>query len=194
MNTLLSFCSAFLFLLVSILPAQASNSGFAVVLIDMQIGFYERGGVTDTPGLKALVAKDQELLRWAVEQDIPVMVFEYEDFGPTDPKLMKILEGHEHVVIEKDADGAFETYQKSREQALAQLKAWNVDTLIFAGINGDACVLQTALGALQAGFEGMSSSDIVGNLNQNPPIHPNSTWFFENKKFVVFRDLEDIIR
>lgn len=171
--------------------AKADNSGLAVVLVDMQIGFYERGGTTDTQELKDLVAKDKELLEWAVENDVPVLVLEYQGFKNTDPKLMSVIENYTHAVIEKNRDGGFDG--QSEDAVINQLKEWGVDTLIVAGINGCCCVKQTALGAIRNGLDVMTSSDIVGNINQNPPLYPNQSWFFKNNKFVVYDDLDQLI-
>src|SRR5690606_17521067 len=76
--------------------AFADNKGFAVILVDMQEGFYDRGGVRGTNGLQTLVNKQIELLNWAVREDVPVIVFEYESFGATDSQLMDALKGHKY--------------------------------------------------------------------------------------------------
>lgn len=190
----MNFSAKFLLLLLIIISfgVKANNNGFAVILVDMQEGFYKRGGVTGTQGLNDLVQKDKELLEWATNNDIPVLVLEYEDYGQTDPKLMSVLEGYTYSVIEKNRDGGF--YGKSKNAVIKQLNDWKVDSIIIAGINGAYCVKSTAIGAIQNGFDVMTSSDIVGNINQNPPLYPNATWFFGNNKFVVFESLDQIIK
>lgn len=174
-------------------PAHAQfNSGFATVLIDMQQGFYERGGTTNSEGLKNLVFNQQRLLKWSVQNNIPVLVFEYVGFGKTDPKLMKILTNHKYKVIQKNTDGGF--YSISKDETLATLKKWNVDALIVAGINGPYCVKSTIEGALENGYDVMTTAWVIGNINYNPPTFPNGSWYFKNAKFTVFPTLESIIR
>jgi nicotinamidase-related amidase len=190
-NAILGLVALGLSLLSAPVYAELNNSGFAVVLIDMQKGFFERGHATDTPELKNLIDHQVVLLEWAVTHEIPVLIFEYDTFGDTDPRLMAPLSHHPFEKVTKYEDNGF-GYDSSAD-ALAHLKRWNVDTLIVAGINGGYCVKSTALGGIQAGFDVMTSSDIVGNVNENPPIYPNDTWFFKGKKFVVFENLSSII-
>ena len=174
-------------------PASAqSNNGLAVVLIDMQLGFYQRGGTTDSVGLKKLVHNQSRLLAWSVQNKIPVMILEYQGFGITDPNLMQILQSHQYRIIEKDQDGGF--YGKSREDVLLTLSNWKVDSLIVAGINGPYCVKSTIMGALESGFDVMTTSWVIGDINRNPPTFPNGAWYFKNSKFTVFPTLNSIIQ
>lgn len=174
-------------------PAQAQlNSGFATVLIDMQEGFYARGGTTDSEKLKKLVSNQIRLLKWSVQNHVPVLIFEYVGFGKTDSKLMQVIKNHPHKVIQKDSDGGFESI--SLAEALATLNQWNVDALIVAGINGPYCVKSTIVGALENGYDVMTTSWVIGNINFNPPTFPNGAWYFKNAKFTVFPTLESIIQ
>ena len=170
----------------------SSNSGLAVVLIDMQLGFYRRGGVIGTQGLNSLVLNQQKLLKWAKGNLIPVLVLQYDGFDVTDPNLMSIITKGRYRVIQKDNDGGF--YGESHNEVLRTLKNWNVDTLIVAGINGPYCVKSTIEGALENGFNIMTTHYVIGNLNQNPPIYPNGVWSFKNAKLTIFPTLESIIR
>jgi len=172
--------------------AQTNNSGFAVALIDMQEGFYARGGTTDSIGLKDLVRNQARLLTWAVQKKIPVVVFEYENYGKTDPRLIKIIANHQYKVIEKNMDGAFDG--KSASESVSTLKAWNVDVLIVAGINGPYCVKSTIMGALDAGFDVMTTSWVIGDINHNPPTFPSGSWMYGDSRLVVFPTLDSIIK
>ena len=182
----------FLFIFFSIQSFAGSN-GIAVILVDMQYGFYERGGVTETQGLKDLVSHQQKLLNWAVKEDVPVLVFEFQGYQETDSRLMKILKNHPHKVVTKRHDNGFTRGSQSAQAADDQLQKWDTDLIIIAGINGAACVKGTAVGAINFGYDVTTSSDIVGNINQNPPLYPNSSWFFRNNRFDVFSTLEEII-
>jgi len=170
--------------------AKVKTKGLAVVLIDMQYGFYDRGGVVGTPGLEALVQKQIELLDWAVAEKVPVIVFEYDGFRNTDTRLMDRLVGANFEVITKENDDGFT--DPSKAIAMKALIGWNADTVLVAGINGCCCVQGTAMGAIQNGFDVITSSDIVGNINYNPPTYPNNTWYFKDKKFTVYADLKEM--
>lgn len=88
------------------------NSGFAVVLIDMQEGFYNRGGVEGSLGLKTLVHNQSRLSTWAKGNLVPILVLEYEHFGQTDASLMEIVQKTKHIVIQKNSDGGFNSNAK----------------------------------------------------------------------------------
>lgn len=163
----------------------------AVVIVDMQDGFYSRGGVTYSLGLQKLVTRQMELLTWAVAQAIPVLIFEYEYYGETDKRLTNLLTTATVKTVAKRDDNGF--VEPSLSPAKDFLNGLGVKTLIMAGINGSACVYSTANGAIGEGFDVVTSSDIVGNLNYNPPIYPNNTWYFKNNSFEVRKNLEDII-
>lgn len=190
-NVLRLFLIVFTLILSFTPSVKASNNGFAVVLIDMQEGFYKRGGTQGSEGLRRLVYKQSQLLAWAVQNRIPVLVLEYESYGKTDYNLMKYVQLGQYRVIEKNHDGGF--YGKSRDEVLKTLSDWKVDSLIVAGINGPYCVKSTIVGALEAGFDVMTTSWVIGNINHNPPTFPNGAWYFKNNKFVVFPTLESII-
>jgi nicotinamidase-related amidase len=191
MRFFLSIIVVFAFSFHSQASTDLNNSGLAVVLVDMQYGFYQRGQVEGTRGLTRLVNQQIKLLKWAKEQSIPVLVLEYTSFGETDEKLMKHVRNNTHKVITKNYDGGF--YGLSEKEVKKTLKTWKVDSIIIAGINGCCCIFETAMGAVEYGINVMTSSDIVGNINQNPPLYPNDTWYFNHARFQVFPRLSDII-
>ena len=182
-------------LAISLAPNSAAalvdTSTTAAVVVDMQQGFYDRGGVSETVGLQNLVNRQIDLLKWAVAEKVPVLLFEYEGFGVTDPRLTAILKGHPYKRITKQSDDGFTT--PSVKPALKFLKKHGIKNLIMSGINGNACVYSTTTGAISFGYYVATSSDIVGNLNQNPPIYPNNTWYFKDNKFSIFANLDEIL-
>lgn len=167
------------------------KSDVAVVLIDMQYGFYQRGGVTQSKGLADLVSQQEKLLNWAVSNDVPVLIFEYSGFAATDTRLTSILSGFRTHTVIKTNDNGF--YYDSRDEAVKTLDAWGARTLIAAGINGAYCVRSTVLGAMANGYDVITTPTIVGNINQNPPIYPNTTWYSRKNKFQVYSDLEAVL-
>ncbi len=174
-----------------IVQAAVDPRTTAVVLIDMQYGFYRRGGAEGSVGLEQLVQRQIQLLSWAVSNRVPVLVFEYENYDQTDTRLMSVVNQTTHAVLEKDNDSGF--IGKSSQAALDQLRQWGIQTLIVAGINGCCCVHDTAYGGVTNGFNVYTSADIVGDINYNPPTYPNNTWYFGHNHFTVFSSLEAIL-
>jgi nicotinamidase-related amidase len=181
----------FLFLFVCLVnsPLGALAQGNkAVLLIDMQYGFYDRGGVRDSAGLQTLVSNQTKLLKAAVKNNLPVIVLQYRNFGETDSRLMDVVENHEHEIIWKSYDSGFVEDELKR-----RLNQLGVETLLVAGVNGCCCVHGTVVDALNEGFSIETSPELVGNLNHNPPTFPNSTWYPEHSNFRVYNQLEDLL-
>jgi nicotinamidase-related amidase len=171
--------------------AKVDTATTAAVVVDMQQGFYDRGGVSGTIGLQRLVDRQTDLLKWAVKEKVPVLIFEYKSFGPTDPRLTSLLAGHQFIRVIKENDDGFT--MPSVKRAVKFLTAKKIKTLIMSGINGAYCVHDTAKGAIAKGYDVVTSSDIVGNLNENPPIYPNNTWYFKNNKLDIYANLDAIL-
>ncbi|MDA9951406.1 cysteine hydrolase [Oligoflexaceae bacterium] len=169
------------FLLPSRSDAQQEKRSFAVLIVDMQYGFYERGDVEKSKELSALVRNQTELLTFAVQQKIPIIFLEYAGFGKTDTKLLKAVEGARVEHIKKDRDSGF-----SNSELESSLHSLGVDTIIVAGINGCCCIFNTALDATDAGFDVYTSPDLIGNLNHNPPRFPDRSWVFESSNLFMF--------
>lgn len=175
--------------------AFGGNSGLAVVIIDMQYDFYEREKMYDTPELAALIEHQQRLLSWAVRNDVPVLIYEYEGFGQTDVRLMSLLKNHQHQIVTKITDGAFE-HSYSADPSNIILKDWKVDTLIVSGIHGRYCVSFTIFGAILNGYGIITSSDLTGDFMLDRPSYPNDQWHFNyayKGNFEAFSNLEEII-
>ena len=78
---------------------------FAIVIVDMQELFLAKV----TPGESFEMLREQKkVLQIAQEQDIPVLVFEYENNGPTIPTLKEYIEAvPRHKYFTKDEDDGF---------------------------------------------------------------------------------------
>lgn len=186
---------AILFLIFSLLCscpiafASANQPKPALVLIDMQYGFYKRGGTLHTTGLELLVSNQIALLAHAVDEKLPVVILEYRGYDVTDTRLTNVLKGYGKVkTFQKTNDSGF-----AHPELQAQLKAWNVDTLIIAGVNGCCCVRSTVTDGLKQGYKVVTSPEVIGDLNMNPPRFPNGTWYPSNKNFKAYLKLEDLI-
>lgn len=174
--------------------AIAVVKNISVVLIDMQYGFYRRENVENSKGLQDLVKKQQQLLAWAKKENVPVLVFEFEDMGKTDKRITDMLEGHPHAVLIKNIDDGFSWMNRSKDHALAILHSWRAKTLIVTGINGSSCVRDTIQGAGLNGFHVKTSADLVADLTSNPPIYPDDTWFYSHPMLAIMPSMEKIIQ
>jgi nicotinamidase-related amidase len=176
-------------------PLPLGNRHVAIVIVDMQDEFYLRQDTENTEQMINLRANQFRLLNWGMSKNFPILFFEYENFGKTDARLTDETGNHPHKIVIKSVDGGFETktHSESGERALETLRAWNIDTLIVSGVNGDSCVRSTIIGAIDHGLRVMTSSDLVANANYNPPIYPDDTWFINNPGFRSFPNLEDLI-
>lgn len=190
----LSLVFAIVLCLFSSLVFAKKNSGLAVVLIDMQYGFYERGGVTDTSELQDLVKNQQKLLSWAKKNNIPVIVFEYLHYGKTDTRLTEILREHQRLYISKRTDSGFRN--KSAQAARNFLEHFEVDTLIVAGVNGPYCVRSTILDAVRSeNYSIITSDDLVADINLNPPTYPFCDYKLQGYYPIIkYKTVEEIIR
>jgi maleamate amidohydrolase len=178
-------------LLFTLLISHAFSQNTAVIIVDMQYGFYTRGGVLQTDGLIKLVKKQQELLTWAKTKKMPILFFEYDGYQETDYALTSTLWGYKFKTVAKNEDNGFEG--QSGYEANQYLRDRKVDKLIIAGINASGCVKRTAIGALEEGYQLISSGDLVADMYNSPPIYPQLDWFIEDKNFKGYKTLDQLL-
>lgn len=176
----------------SVVVAHAGD--VSLVIIDMQYGFYRDPGVENSQGVRALIRKQQELISWAKSKKIPVLIFEFATRGKTDRRILDQLKGHTHRIIKKTTDDGFSGMNASINDTLTTLKTWNAKHLIVSGINGGACVHDTIQGAGVYGFISHTTGEIVGDLSENPPIYPDSGWFYDHPNLKTYKTLADLIK
>lgn len=187
----------FLLTLILLNFTAFASADTAVVIIDMQYGFYQDGGMQNSKGLQSLVAAQTKLIQWARGRKLPVLVFEFEGKGKTDQRLLTALKGHPHKIVVKTTDDGFSSYNSSIADTLKTLKDWNVKKLIVSGINGGSCVHDSIQGASVHGFVSHTTGEIVGDLTVNPPVYPDSEWFFNHwslKTYPTLKALQDFFQ
>ena len=172
-----------LFVLISISYAQAFEHT-ALVLIDMQDQFFERNDNSDSEEVKTLIENNKEVLLWGVKNELPVLIFEYDGFGPTTETLAHVYQDHQHKTVIKYRDGGFAILSDAKEEALKFLKSKGIENLIVMGINGPYCVKSTVLGALENEFEVYTAGDIVADVNPNPPTFPDTNWWMTDQSLL----------
>ncbi len=185
-RALISYC--LLVISFTALTAHAANKK-AVLLIDMQYGFYD-GGAARSTELQKLVDNQIQLLKKAVATRTPVIVLQYNGWDRTDDRLMAVIKNHPHVVIWKSHDSGF--VEPDLEK---QLQSWGIGTLVVAGVNGCCCVRSTVSDALDHGYKVVTSPYLVAELYETPPVFPSFTWYpSTNSSFAAFTAYPQLTR
>lgn len=129
------------------LEGKLNDQRFAIVLVDMQESFLQN----IHPHERTQLIQEQEtVLEAAAHYDIPVLVFEMDNFGKTIPELQNILKIVPRTkTFWKNRDDGFEIYEsiiRFDPEYFPQdwLKKQGVDSLYFMGVNGNGCVEATA--------------------------------------------------
>lgn len=174
------------------LQAQVPTQGLAVVIVDMQPDFWTTIGEEEPKLLSELVAHNVWLLEWAVKEHVPVLIFEFNDKGPADARLMKVLKAHPYKTIIKYTNNGF-LHESTHLNSRTILQNWGFNRLLVAGINSPYCIRETVQGALEEGFSVVTSADIVGDFSYPPYIYPDNSWFPDDKNFSALPGLEYII-
>lgn len=161
----------------TVCSAKSANS--ALIIIDMQPYFANRGGQQNSQENKAKIGKIIEMqiasINKAKEANIPIVFLEY-DCGPCDPTDSKLkaaaLNYKNARFIKKDTDGMFESYNKYRKDLVDFLNKNSVGTLIIAGANGGACVLRSITGALENNCNVVAFNAGIADFNYKDFIYP----------------------
>lgn len=145
---------------------------FAVVLVDMQPRFLERGFYPYE--LSEMISEQKKVLKAAEQNDIPVLVFEFSGYGETIPSLQDLIEKvPRHKTFEKKRNDGFEIYDSfsgfNPEFFPSDwLGGQDVNALYFMGVNGSACVVETAGSANKIfGYKIATSNEVIATSNEN---------------------------
>lgn len=159
--------------------------GLAVLVIDMQ-GFWIRK-LFDKARAKALIRRQEEVLRLCAEHDIPVWCIELhpKEDGPTIKPLREAIrrvprDWYHH----KFWDNAFR--DKNGAALQDALRGQNVRTIYLMGINAGHCVYLTARGALRRGFEVATGDDVIDCAWR---LEKALAWFRRRTQMIPFEEL-----
>lgn len=109
-------------------------------------------------GAEEIIARSRVLLEAAARLGVPVVATEQypQGLGHTDERLLPLLEGA--TVLPKTA------FSATRDEAIrAHLDRLGRRQAVVAGMETHVCVLQTALGLREAGYEVAVVADAVGS-------------------------------
>jgi len=123
-----------------------------LVVIDFQDSLMKR-----IPVAEKIVREAVRLIRFANLLELPVLWTEQypKGLGPTIPELAGEMQGIK--AIEKTAFGCM-----GDSGFVSALEATGKTQLLITGVETHVCVMQTALGAVERGFEAWVVSDAVG--------------------------------
>lgn len=158
----------------------SSNSpNSALVIIDMQPYFANRGGNHNDAENRAKIDKINKTQIAAIQKakaaSIPIVFLEYdcEQCDPTDSSLKAAVAKYSNVrFIKKDTDGMFATNNKYRKELVDYLNKNDVGTLIIAGANGGACVLESITGSLENNCSVIALNSGIADFNFKDFIYP----------------------
>ena len=141
-----------------------------VILIDMQHLFIKN---LKRKNRKRIIANQIFVIRWCVQENIPIVVLEYRGWGETINVLTKELEKVRNmIIITKPYDNGF-----SYTDLKCILNKRNAKNLFLMGINASACVKRTARGAVEEGFSIITSDDVIDGKHNDDNSIP---WYREN--------------
>lgn len=149
------------------------ENNLAVVIVDMQEPFL--AGI-NRASRKAIIRNQLALIGFCADHDIPVAVLEYHgDKETIKPLLKKLSAVRRSIVIAKSGDNGFTATNLGK-----QLREWEVDTVLLAGVNASCCVQETAQGALEAGYRILTAKDLMADSHADHCILEAYEWFREN--------------
>lgn len=157
------------------LEGKLTNQNIGIILVDMQDGFLRNIHPVEKV---QLLERQKEVLTIAKNYDVPVLVFEMENemqnFGRTTKALQDILDTIPRTkTFSKNRDDGFEIYDDHRRFDPEYfpsdwLEQQNVDTVYVMGVNGNACVSETADSARDLfSLTIATSNDVIATADTN---------------------------
>jgi nicotinamidase-related amidase len=146
---------------------NVNNNDLAILVIDMQEIFLR--GIQER---EMLVAAQQNVLRYAAEEDVPVAVLTMAYEGPTVEEIKKeVQKVPRKSYIEKYLTSGF--FGTKLEQ---QLRTWERDVLLLMGIYASQCVQATAKDGLEKDFTVMTHTQLIGDQTSDKLIRAGA-WY-----------------
>ncbi|MEA2097835.1 MAG: isochorismatase family cysteine hydrolase [Patescibacteria group bacterium] len=155
------------------------EDGLVVILIDMQQIFLD--------GLKKknrerIIANQIFVIKWCVQENIPIIVLEYIGYGETINSLSKELESVKDlkIVPKSNTNGFCDT------ELASILNRINAKNLFLMGFDANVCVKSTARGAREEGYGVITNKDVIDGVHKD---NSGISWYIENGTVVSVKDL-----
>jgi nicotinamidase-related amidase len=130
---------------------------FGVLIIDMQESFLK--DISSVDKIR-LINTQNNLINLCAIRDYPITILEYEGEGKTIIELINSIRlVPRYSFLKKLHDNAF----LDNPDLQAKLKFWNLETLCLTGINAECCILDTAVGAIEQGYNLLTSRDLLAS-------------------------------
>lgn len=153
---------------------EVLKSGIVAIVVDMQEvyvngrtelnGFADVNGCSVSKGIREgakeeIVPRQQAILRQCADYNIPVINIEYKPsrHGDTIPEIQEYLDAlPTYYTMIKFHDNAFE--DSPLDELLTLMGA---HTLVLMGVNAEACVKETTMGAMRHKYQVMTSGEVL---------------------------------
>ncbi len=143
----------------------------AALIVDMQEYFIRGESYRDS-----LITNQLAVLDWCGTNDVPVVLVEYKNHGPTTDKILNSWEKLRlKDRVEKSGDDGF--YGTDLDDIL---KRFSSKQQIVMGVNGCACVYQTGFSAKVKGYELYVSRNTVNDLGGEEYWYKSNTHLFDD--------------
>ncbi|MFW6231223.1 MAG: cysteine hydrolase family protein [Nanoarchaeota archaeon] len=134
----------------------------ALLVIDMQ----QPGvSIVEKDAHDRMIAAQKDMIRYSNHHDIPILFIETKGQGetPTIDELVKEAEPNNTTAFAvKVENNAFLYWDIEK-----QLRLWKKDHLILTGINASACVLDSAVGAINKGYAVSTAEQLIEDYQQS---------------------------
>lgn len=191
--------SLILFLFSFNIFARPTGDKAALVIIDMQPFFVERGQNDKTESnqkkLKKLIEIQIEAINFAKKIKIPIIFIEYKGLGRTNEKLRNAVKDYADVkIFLKNTDGMFSRDNQQRSNLIEYLESKEIGNLIITGANGGACVEQSIRGSFEENYNVIALNTAIADFNFKEFIYPYNDryYFIPGCENCNFKDLDDI--
>lgn len=138
------------------------------MVVDMQTDFVSSNKKNIKGSRGRLVHRQVRLLKWAKENDYPILLFEFAGKGRTINGLASVLHdvrfGRLILVPKAGRDGFDqECALEARPQSI--LRMWGVTKVVVTGVNATRCVSATVKSAMKHGFDVWTARDLIADFH-----------------------------
>ncbi len=152
-----------------------NHNDLAILVIDMQDYFLSW---IDPQSTDALISAQQNVLRHATQEDIPIAVLEMEGYGPTvDSILEEVANVPTCTFIQKTNLSGFQNTDLDKH-----LQKWERRTLLLMGLYAGACIRETALGGRRKGYSVITTPQLIAEMNDTF-AEQAFCWYTQNNCF-----------
>lgn len=167
--------------------AQLRQANNAVLVIDMQESFLNE---LDSEEREEEIPYQIEVLNAAKRNNIPIFVIEYAGMGSTITELMDVISDSDYTIVTKPTNNGFRN--TNLDELLTER---GIHSLTLMGVFASACVYATANGALQNGYEIITSTEVIADSDsaylRTSPNNQSAEWYAEHG--TLFENHEQIV-